>query len=125
MFPSFCPKPECLLKRRTWSLIGQGNYNDIPKDTPTHCSPRVVCVAGSVIFLYVRFLYVPVLYVSVFIHSFFIMTFFIHSLSIPYFFICSFFIHSFLYGYFFFIQNLLLQPSSKKIIFIHKIWPIT
>ena len=124
MFPSFCPKPECLLKRRTWSLIGQGNYNDIPKDTPTHCSPRVVCVAGSVIFLYVRFLYVRVLYVSVFIHSFFIMTFFIHSLSIPYFLYVHFlYIH--FYMVIFFIQNLLLQPSSKKIIFIHKIWPIT
>ena len=57
---------------------------------------------------------------SFFIHSFFINKFFIHSFYIPY-----FFIHSFFYGSFFIIQNLLLQPNIKKIIFIHKIWPIT
>ena len=76
-----------------------------------------------------------IFYTFVFIHSFFIILFFIRSFFIPYFVYIYFLNVHFLYFYFlyssffmlfiFYKSKLLLQPSIKKIIFIHKIWPIT
>ena len=81
------------------------------------------------------FFYMFIFYTFVFIHSFFIILFFIRSFFIPYFVYIYFLNVHFLYFYFlyssffmlfiFYKSKLLLQPSIKKIIFIHKIWPIT
>ena len=60
-------------------------------------------------FSYVHFLYVDFLYLF---YMFIFYTFIFYTVH-------------YLYRSFFIIQNILLQPSIKKNIFIHKIWPIT
>ena len=78
--------------------------------------------AGSVIFVYIRFLNVRFLYVPFYNLIFYMFLFLPYFFTLFYTFI--FYMVIFLYSSYFILQNLLLQHSILKIIFIYKIWPI-